>query len=57
MNPPTDTRYRVLRGGSWNILVRGPSRVRAASRNAREPAYRSGNIGFRCALPVRQPRV
>ena len=54
MNPPTDTRYRVYRGGSWDISE--PSWVRAASRSALVPAYRSSDFGFRCALPVRQPR-
>jgi hypothetical protein len=52
---PADTRYRILRGGSW--LNDGPSWVRAASSSLSEPAYRSNFIGFRCALRVRQPRV
>lgn len=45
---------RVYRGGSWDSDV--PSWVRAASRNTNEPAYRDDNIGFRTALPGRQPR-
>ena len=58
MNPtpkPSDTRYRVNRGGSWHSYV--PSWVRAASRGALEPAYRDYNLGFRCALRGREPRV
>ena len=52
---PTDTRYLVVRGGSW--FNYGPSWVRAASRNSSEPARRDDNIGFRCALRGREPRV
>ena len=59
MNPPTkptsDTRYLVVRGGSW--LNVGPSLVRAASRGTGGPARRSDNLGFRCALRGREPRV
>ena len=49
-----DTRYRVNRGGSWSND--GPSWMRAASRGPDVPANRLNAIGFRCALPVRQPR-
>ena len=52
---PADTRYRVLRGGGWNCNV--SSWVRAASRSAGVPAYRNGDISFRCALRGREPRV
>jgi formylglycine-generating enzyme required for sulfatase activity len=56
MNPPTKpTDTRVFRGSSWYNGV--PSWVRAASRITYEPACRNSNIGFRCALRVRQPRV
>ena len=51
---PTDTRYRVLRGGAWSRHV--PSRVRAASRNTNVPAGRNNRLGFRCALRGREPR-
>jgi len=58
MNPPTkptaDPRYLVVRGGGWYYDV--PSWVRAASRITSEPALRDNLLGFRCALPVRQPR-
>jgi formylglycine-generating enzyme required for sulfatase activity len=49
-----DTTSRVLRGGSWNNVE--PSWVRAASRGTFVPAGRYDSIGFRTALPVRQPR-
>jgi formylglycine-generating enzyme required for sulfatase activity len=59
MNPPTtkptDTPLRAYRGGSWYNNV--PSWVRAASRFTYEPAYRYSDIGFRCALRAREPRV
>ena len=59
MNPPTtkptDTRYRVNRGGCWYGNV--PSWVRAESRVANVPAFRNNNVGFRCALRGREPRV
>ena len=58
MNPPTkpsDTRYRVIRGGGWGSRV--PSWVRAASRIADGPAYRDSDLGFRCALRGREPRT
>jgi formylglycine-generating enzyme required for sulfatase activity len=58
MNPPTkptDTRYRVFRGGCWYNFV--PSRVRAESRDTDGPAFRNNNVGFRCALRGREPRV
>jgi formylglycine-generating enzyme required for sulfatase activity len=48
-----DTDSRVNRGGGWHNGE--PSWVRAASRDARVPAGRSGDIGFRTSLPVRQP--
>lgn len=51
---PTDTRLRILRGGCWYNY--GPSRVRAAYRNANVPALRNFHIGFRCALRGREPR-
>lgn len=52
---PTDTRLRVIRGGSWYSGV--PSLERAASRSSNEPAYRSFVIGFRCALRGKEPRT
>ncbi len=59
MNPPTtkptDTLRRVFRGGCWYNNV--PSWVRAASRGSNVPAIRLNNIGFRCALRGREPRV
>jgi serine/threonine-protein kinase len=38
--------YRGLRGGSWNNL---PENDRASGRNGFDSAYRSVNLGFRCA--------
>ena len=59
MNPPTtkptDTLRRVFRGGCWDNG--GPSGVRAESRYSLVPAYRISNLGFRCALRAREPRV
>jgi hypothetical protein len=52
---PSDTRLRVLRGGGWYHGV--PLWVRAASRNANEPAARIDYLGFRCALRGREPRT
>jgi formylglycine-generating enzyme required for sulfatase activity len=57
MNPPTkptDTRFRVNRGGSW--FNDAPSWVRAASRDTDVPAFRDSLLGFRTSLTVRQPR-
>ncbi len=52
----SDTLYRVYRGGSW--VSDAPSwALRAASRGAFVPADRSHNLGFRCALRGREPRV
>jgi formylglycine-generating enzyme required for sulfatase activity len=45
---------RVYRGGGWSNIV--PLWVRAASRLALNPASRRNHIGFRTALPGRQPR-
>ena len=44
---PTDTLYRVYRGGCW--YDNAPSWVRAASRGANVPAKRFNFLGFRCA--------
>ena len=59
MNPPTkptsDRVNRVIRGGGWSDNA--PSWVRAASRSTFEPAFRDSNLGFRCALRGREPRV
>lgn len=41
------TSARVDRGGSWGSD--SPSGVRAADRNRNDPAYRDGDLGFRCA--------
>ena len=54
-DPTADTRYRVVRGGSWYHSE--PSWVRAASRDSGVPASRGGDLGFRCALRGREPRV
>jgi formylglycine-generating enzyme required for sulfatase activity len=40
--------FRVVRGGSWDSFGRG---CRSASRNEREPTYRSTRIGFRLVAP------
>ncbi len=40
---------RVLRGGSWNI---GVADCRSTFRFPSDPAFRSGNIGFRLALSL-----
>ena len=43
---PASGNQAVLRGGGWNyyaLHVRAPSRFRNA------PAYRFGDVGFRCA--------
>ncbi|MSP01310.1 MAG: hypothetical protein EXR07_09735 [Acetobacteraceae bacterium] len=37
---------RVIRGGAWDGSARD---VRAASRRGRDPSFRNGNLGFRCA--------
>ena len=49
------TSPRIDRGGSWVSYI-GPPWVRAAYRSTNVPADRSGLIGFRTSLPVRQPR-
>ena len=55
MNPTTKpSDLRVYLGGSWGGSE--PSWVRAASRSAHLPANRSGSLGFRTTLTVRQPR-
>jgi formylglycine-generating enzyme required for sulfatase activity len=38
--------YRVLRGGSWNIITLN---LRAACRNLSVPSFRNGDFGFRLA--------
>jgi eukaryotic-like serine/threonine-protein kinase len=43
---PADGQYKVLRGGSWYIIV---NYVRSASRYWKDPAYISGDVGFRCS--------
>jgi formylglycine-generating enzyme required for sulfatase activity len=43
---PSSGSSRVLRGGSWINYARY---LRCANRGWNEPAYRLGNIGFRCA--------
>ena len=49
---PSSGRYRVIRGGSWRSP---PVMLRAATRNAAEPARRSPTIGFRCAASTSTP--
>lgn len=44
---PTDTLYRVFRGGGWFFTV--PSMFRSAYRFGSSPAIRYINLGFRCA--------
>ena len=44
---PTDTLYRVVRGGSW--FLTSASVVRAACRSDSTPLNRYISIGFRCA--------
>lgn len=48
-----DTSSRVIRGASWSFTF--PTGVRAAYRSTYAPTNRYGNLGFRCALRVRQP--
>jgi formylglycine-generating enzyme required for sulfatase activity len=43
---PDNGQYRVLRGGSWNLVAWG---VRVADRYWYEPGSRHANVGFRCA--------
>jgi formylglycine-generating enzyme required for sulfatase activity len=43
---PATGQVHVLRGGSWIVQ---PRQLRSAARNRIEPAYRSGNFGFRPA--------
>ncbi len=45
-----DSRYRVLRGGSWND---GGHLCRAANRYRNSPDFRSFDLGFRLVLVVR----
>jgi|GEM_PF-336309 len=48
-----DTRYRVLRGGSWNYVA---SLCRSALRNRVTPAYlRLSHFGFRVVVGARTP--
>ena len=42
---PVTGERRVLRGGSWGY---DPGSVRVSYRNGDEPAFRGGDIGFRC---------
>lgn len=53
--PQDATSRRVFRGGGWSHG--GPSWVRAAFRSPDVPASRFNNLGFRCALRGREPRV
>ena len=47
IKPPTDTLYRVFRGGSWYGTT--ATDVRAAYRYGYTPTLRNNNRGFRCA--------
>lgn len=52
---PEDNDVRVYRGGStYNDELRW---VRAASLDTSEPVDRFSDLGFRCALRGREPRV
>jgi formylglycine-generating enzyme required for sulfatase activity len=44
---PTSGRFRVLRGGSWQVY---PRDCRSAARSRARPDYRSSRIGFRVVL-------
>ena len=44
---PQTGRYRVRRGGSWNVIQ--PFRLRTANRGAMDPQSFVPNVGFRCA--------
>lgn len=48
---PASGEYRVLRGGSWRGVARGPARV--SSRYILRPNVRSNVLGFRCAREKR----
>ena len=50
-NPGKDVK-RVIRGGSW---LNNASGCRSSGRNAADPAYRNGNVGFRVVLSPVQP--
>jgi formylglycine-generating enzyme required for sulfatase activity len=43
---PESGEYRILRGGSWRGVARGPARV--SSRYILRPGVRSNVLGFRC---------
>jgi formylglycine-generating enzyme required for sulfatase activity len=45
---PSSGSYRVLRGGSWNIIGRY---CRSANRGGNQPSYRNNLIGFRLVVP------
>jgi formylglycine-generating enzyme required for sulfatase activity len=47
---PGDGKYRVLRGGSWDL---GPRGVRASIRSKLPPAVRDYYDGFRLGLSAR----
>jgi formylglycine-generating enzyme required for sulfatase activity len=49
---PSSGRYRVLRGGSWDVNA---GDVRVSSRRWNKPAPRTDNYGFRCAREVESP--
>lgn len=44
---PASGLERVLRGGSWNVVV---SFVRSAFRNGSDPDNGGDDVGFRCVL-------
>jgi formylglycine-generating enzyme required for sulfatase activity len=56
VNPqgPAAGEFRVRRGGAWN--VRESFRLRCANRGAMPPDGAWANLGFRCAMSLRQER-
>jgi formylglycine-generating enzyme required for sulfatase activity len=49
-SPPSSDRFRIVRGGGWDVDLDDASRLTASARGSSSLEFRLGHIGFRCVM-------